>query len=243
MKEWIWTCGAFLTFFALPWAGEQTTAQAKEIEVELVGKLGGMSNFIEKESLGDSEFSIAGGLGLTALFRFDAGFGVGLNFNWTMSEQRLDLSKLTYSLEARDRWMTIHHPSFGLSLRYSISDMFDWGLRLNYGFGTVKTEMDIAGQLVANAFNLTGANLCWDLQTFDIALMGAFTWEIPETDLSIVIGLEFYAEFSRMYADDHSLEYARDLHGRRLDENSINSLGFNVLFGLRYDWYIDGKKN
>ena len=84
MKKWIWTFLAFLTCLALPWAGGQTTAQAKEIEVELVGKLGGMSNFIEKESLGDSEFSIAGGLGLTAL-----------NFNWTMSEQRLELSKLT----------------------------------------------------------------------------------------------------------------------------------------------------
>lgn len=239
VKKCLLTLFAFITFFSFSFAFEKPQAQAHEVEVELLGKLGAMSTYIDKESLGDPEFNVSGGLMLTGLFRFDAGFGVGLNFNWQMSEQRLDVSKLTYALNAHNRWMTVQNPSFGFTFRYAPSDIFDLALWLNYGFGSVDVDMDIEANPVADAFGLANANLNWNQQTFEIGLMAAFVWPIPNIDLSVVIGLQLYADFSRMYADDRSLNEAIDLHGRYLDENEIYNVGFNVSFGLRYDFYLN----
>lgn len=228
-----------LTVFSMGLLFAPQKAHANAIQFELLGKLGGEGNFLDKLSLGDPEFNVAGGLQLDALFRFDMGIGIGLNFNWNMTQQRLNLSKLTYAMQARDRWLTVQYPSIGLMLRYQVNPMLDLGAWFNYGFGSVDYDMDIENPVAAQAFGLNNAKLEYDLQTFEMGIMAAFTWQVPDIDLEIVIGGQLFADFSRMDADDRSLESARDIHGRRLDENNIYAIGFNVIFGARYDLYFD----
>ena len=238
---------ALLIFLAYGLVGQSSIAEAKShshvgksaVEVELLGKLGGMSNFIEKESFGDTQFDIAGGLMFNALFRFDMGVGVGLNFNWEMSRQRLELSKLTYALQARDRVATVQMPSCGFTLHYAPNRYFDSGFWINYGFGSYEAEMNVTNSVAASAFELTGANLKWDMQAVEIGILGEFTWDLPVDGLALVIGGQIYANFARLFADDSTLDNARDLHGRRVDENRIDSIGFNVVFGMRYSYWFN----
>lgn len=234
-KSWI-TWLAFLAFFICGFHAHTSEARADNaVQFELLGKLGGMSNFIDKESFGDTQFDVAGGLAVSALFRFDMGVGIGLNFNWEMSKQRLELSQLTYALEARDRYATVQLPSFGFTFRYMMSPYFDAGFWINYGFGSLAEDMRVGNSTVASAYGISNANLKWNMQAVEVGIMGAFCWETPLDNLFLVIGIQLYADFARLTAKDSSLDMARDVGGRRLDENGIDSIGFNIQFGVRYD--------
>lgn len=247
MKKSLLSFMALLVFFVSGLIGRADVAEAQSydhvgqsaVEVELLGKIGGMSNFIEKESFGDTQFDISGGLMVTALFRFDMGVGVGVNFNWEMSRQQLGVSKLTYALEARERVATVQTPSFGFTFHYASSKYFDMGMWINYGFGSYETDMVVHNEVAASAFNLTGATLKWDMQAVEIGLSGAFTWDLPVDGLALVFGAQIFANFARLMAVDSTLDNARDLHGRRVDKNHIDSVGFNIVFGVRYGYWFN----
>lgn len=230
----------FLSFGMLSMPQE---AQAEEVQFELLGKLGGTGDSVKKISLGDPKFEVSGGLEIAALFRFDMGIGVGLNFNWTMVKHRLDQTQLTYALEATNRKMVVQHPSVGLVLRYEMIDIVDLGLWMNYGFGHTDISYDSDwNEAAASSYGLNDANLKWQLQTFELGLMAAFMYKITSINLDVIVGLQGFVDFSRMVADDDTLKNARDIHGRHLDENSIYSGGFHIVFGARYD-LIFGEKS
>jgi len=139
VKKWLWTLLALAMVFPLSGL-VASQAQAEEVQFELLGRLGGTDNKMDKVSLGDPAFDVAGGLEIAALFRFEMGIGIGLNFNWTMSRPLLDQTKLTYALNARERQMTVQNPSIGLTLRYEMMDIVDFGLWMNYGFGSASIQ-------------------------------------------------------------------------------------------------------
>ena len=228
----------FLTFGSFVMQHE---AQAEEVQFELLGKVGGTSSTFDKASLGDPIFDVSGGLDFSVLFRFPVGVGIGLNLNWTMATQRLERTKLTYALEAKKREVVTQYPSIGLALRYQAGGIFDLGLWMNYGFGSVDIDYNNMNGAVASAFGLKNANLSWDLQTFELGIMGAFAYRIEKINLDVMFGLQAYIDFSRMLADDSTLENARDIHGRALDENSVYAGGFAVVFGARYDLIFGNK--
>ena len=237
---------AFATIF-ITGLGFSSQASAQAVEFELLGKLGGAGTYIDKESFGDSECNVAGGLQASVHFRFKVGAAIGINFNWTMLNQELDQSKLTYALKMKERELTTQYPSIGLSFRYAFKEIFDMGAWLNYGFGSAAIDYDKKSfdTTLGKAYNLVSpsgrvANFEWDMQTLEIGLMGAFVWTIPKVpELGVVVGLQLYADFSRLDRADSTLQDARDIHGRRLDENSIQTIGFNIVFGARYDLFID----
>jgi len=236
VKKWLWTLLALAMF--LPLSGlASSDARAEEVQFELLGKLGGAGNSIDKISLGDPSFDVAGGLSLAAMFRFEMGIGIGLNFNWTMTVPLLDQTQLTYALDARKREMTIQHPSIGLVLRYQPMEQIDLGFWMNYGFGSASIDYDTRNMnnTVAEAYRLNDAHLDWELQTFELGLMGAFVYKIKKVNIDVLIGLQAFFDFSRMVASDDTLRDARDISGRHLEDNSINTAGFNIVFGARYD--------
>ena len=242
VKKWLWTLMALVCFFSLGSWMTQREAQAQEVQFELLGTLGAGSSILDNKALGDTEFNILGGLHFSTLFRFDVGVAIGLNFNWTMLNQRLDESKLTYALEIRDREFTLQHPSFGVTFRYLIKDIFDLGLWLNYGFGNAKIDFrkGSMNETVAEAYGLIHnnrrANLKWDLQSFELGVSGYFAWDIPSLpELSIIVGLQGFFDVSRMRSSDSTLSDARDMSGKHLDENSVSTVGFMVVFGGRYN--------
>lgn len=242
MKKWLLTLMAFVTFFSFGGLMSQNEAQAQEVEFELLGKLGGGSTYFKNASLGDSEFNILGGLQMTVLCRFDLGLAIGVNFNWSMINQRLDETQLNYALEWKDREVTVQHPSFGVAFRYILLDMLDLGLWVNYGFGSVAIDYrkGTMNETVASAYGLMAngrrSNLKWDLQSFEMGVMGEFAWHIPAVpELAILVGLQLYLDASRMLASDSTLSEARDMHNNKLDENSVTTIGFMVVFGARYD--------
>lgn len=245
MKKCFLTLLAFATIL-ISGFGFSSQASAQAVEFELLGKLGGGGTFIDKASLGDSEFNVAGGLQTSVLFRFKNGAAVGLNFNWTMLNQQLDQTKLTYALKMKDRSLTTQYPSIGITARYLAKEIIDLGVWMNYGFGSAAIDYDKKAfdKTLGKAYNLVSnsgrvANFDWDMQTLEIGLMGAFVWVIPSVpELSVVVGLQFYADFSRLDRADSTLQDARDINGRRLDENSIQTLGFNIVFGARYDLFL-----
>ena len=163
-----------------------------------------------------------------------------------MLNQQLDQTKLTYALKMKDRSLTTQYPSIGLTARYLVKEIIDLGVWLNYGFGSAAIDYDKKAfdKTLGKAYNLVSnggrvANFDWDMQTLEIGLMGAFVWTIPKVpELSVVVGLQFYADFSRLDRADSTLQDARDIHGRRLDENSMQTLGFNIVFGARYDLFL-----
>ena len=246
MKKCLLSLLAFATIFITSGFGLSHEAAAQSVQFELLGKLGGASTFLSKESLGDTEFNVEGGLQASVLFRFDMGVAVGLNFNWTMIQQQLDQSKLTYALRMKDRNMTTQLPSIGIAFRYVTNKIFDLGLWLNYGFGSVGIDYDKHqfDTTLGRAYGLVSdsgriANFSWDMQTVEIGLMGAFMYQIPSLkELSIIAGAQLYADFSRLDRTDSTLQDARDIHGRRLDENSMQAVGFNIIFGIRYDVFL-----
>ncbi len=245
MKKCFLTLLAFATIL-ISGLGFSSQASAQAVEFELLGKLGGAGTYIDKESFGDSEFNVGGGLQASVLFRFKAGAAVGINFNWTMLSQDLDHSKLTYALKMKDRILTTQYPAIGLSFRYLVKEIFDLGAWINYGFGSASIDYNkrTFDTTLGKAYNLVSpggriANLEWDMQTLEIGLMGAFVWTIPKVpELGVVVGLQLYADFNRLDRADSTLQDARDIHGRRLDENSIQTIGFNIIFGARYDLFI-----
>ena len=225
-------------------------AQA-QVSLELVGKLGGESNWVRDEWLGDSKFGVAGGLRFAALARFSNNFGVGLNFNWTMSNQRVDVKRMQLDLGDRNRRdVVVQHPSFGVTFRYLIINMIDVGIWANYGFGSIKYDgikpakgMEQAAlDWKYNTGSLTSPNyvdLNYDLQTFELGFLAQCAWYIPDTTLAIIVGAEFFMNFSYMEASDtrmYDVEYKGE--GRK-DENHLDSFGFGFVFGIGYDFYFD----
>lgn len=235
MKKYFLTLLAFVMFFSFASMTAPQTAQAEEVQFELLGKLGGGNNALDKESLGDPTFDVAGGLQVSVLFRFDIGVGIGVNLNWTMLSQRLERTQLIYALETKSQEMITQHPSFGLALRYEVMDLVDLGLWLNYGFGSVEINYDKVHSTVASAYGLNNANLDWDMQTFEMGLMAAFFYKITSINLDIMVGIQGYVDFSRMTAKDETLMNAKDIEGRELHTNAIYTGGFNIVFGARYD--------
>ena len=73
----------FLAFLAAFCAFDLATSREAEAQVslELVGKLGGASNYFSDEWLGDTKFGVSGGLRLSGRVRFANNRGVGLNLN------------------------------------------------------------------------------------------------------------------------------------------------------------------
>jgi len=238
MKKWLISLLAFLTAFTIINFSATKEAHA-QLSLELIGKLGGVSTYIEKESFGDSIFDVGGGLQFSTLFRFEQGTAVGLNFNWTMIEQRLKRSELSNELGVTERWMTVQHPSFGFALRHAFVDFFELGLWINYGFGTVNIDWKGMDTKIAESYGLNNANLSWRLQSFELGLLLQFRWNIPTTHLYAIFGLQGFMDISRMYARDSSLANAIDRSGRNLDENSINTFGFLFVFGLSYDFFFE----
>lgn len=242
MKKLLLTLLALFTFVSFSGLLMQQEAQAEEVQFELLGKLGGTSDNLEKISLGDPIFDVSGGLEMAVLFRFEMGVGVGLNFNWTMINHRLEQTKLTSALNAKEREMTVQHPSVGLVVRYEMMDLVDLGVWMNYGFGSVKNEYSRWEKPVAAAYGLQGANLEWDMQTFELGIMAAFMYKITKINLDVIVGLQGFVDFSRMLAEDSSLDNAMDIGGRHLDENKLYSVGFHVVFGARYDLVFGNSK-
>ena len=223
-----------------------TVAEAEQVQFELLGKLGGTSNTYSKNSLGDPIFDVSGGLTFSTLFRFDMGVGIGLNFNWTMVEQWMDETKLTYALTAKERNTTFQLPSIGIAFRYEVAEIADFGLWLNYGFGSNAIDYKYANRetadLVKVAFNLNRANLEWELQSVEVGIMLAFMYKIEAASLDLVFGIQGFLDVSRMRAADSSLNMAIDLHGRHLDENTAYTGGFHIVVGARYDLMFGNKK-
>lgn len=240
MKQWILTLLACLLVFSCA-SVVTSQAQAEEVQFEILGKLGGAGNFVDKVALGDPIFDVAGGLELAAMFRFDMGIGIGLNFNWTMTTPLLDDTQLTRALEVRDNEMTIQYPSIGITLRYEVLDLIDLGFWMNYAFGSVKINNRNMNETVAAAYRLDNARLKWDLQTFEMGFMAAFMYKIRKINLDVLVGLQAFFDFGRMVPVDDSLMEARDIHNNELEENTLNTIGFNIVFGVRYD-LIFGKK-
>jgi hypothetical protein len=231
-----------VTIFSFGSLMTQKEAQAQQVEFELLGKFGAGNSYLDVSSLGVPEFNVLGGLQMSVLCRFDLGLAIGLNFNWTMLHQRIGETQLNYALEWRNREMTIQHPSFGVAFRYMIYDLFDIGLWLNYGFGSNEIEYKKGSQndMVASAYGMMAnnrrANLDWDLQSFEIGLAGIFSWRIPAVpELNVLVGLQLFLDASRMLAADSTLTEARDIHGNNLDENTLTTIGFMLVFGARYD--------
>ncbi|MBR4985537.1 MAG: hypothetical protein IKY83_07355 [Proteobacteria bacterium] len=243
MKKTLWMLLALMMTLTVGTLAAPQTAQAEEVQFELLGKLGGTGDFLGNESLGDPIFNVSGGLQITALFRFDMGVGVGLDFNWTMAAHRLGQTKLTTTLESREREMVVQHPSIGLTLRYEYNNLLDLGLWMNYGFGSVKNTYNKGfNSIAAEAFGITTNELEWDLQTFELGLMCAFMYKITKINLDVIIGLQGYVDFSRMISDAEYMTTIRDMDNEHMDENSLYSLGFNLVFGARYDLLFGDKK-
>lgn len=240
MKKFLLTSVAFLMVLVFLGLSNPKEAQA-QLSLELLGKLGGASTYLTKESFGDSIFDVTGGLQFSPILRFEMGLGIGLNINWTMIEQRLKKNELTNELGVTDRWMTTQHPSFGLTMRYEIFEFLEAGIFLNYGFGSVKLDLQGVNSQpnVAAKYGLNGANLKWSLQSFEIGFLTNFAWRIPNTFFSVVLGMQFYMDFSRMYAADDSLSNSTDAKNRNVDENGINTFGFLFTFGGRYDFHFE----
>lgn len=257
---------AFLMAFGAINLATSNDAQA-QVSVELVGKLGGEANFFDNEWLGDTNFDVSGGLRLSGIVRFANNFGIGLNFNWTMSSQSVTSErKNDLPAELNDygnREAVIQHPSFGVMLRYLIIDMVDLGLWMNYGFGHVAFDPVVAdtsmvmdpstrteSQMYVNLAESIGycrkesnATDCWDLgyglQTFELGLLGHVRWYIPDTTFAVIVGAEMFLNFSRMTADDSRLRSIQRGNKRGYDKNSMNSFGIQFVFGVGYDFYFD----
>ena len=168
-------------------------------------------------------------MNFATIMRFEQGFGIGLNLNWTMSNQRLkraSTSRMPGADKLTTRNMTVQHPSFGITARYFIYDIFDFGLWLNYGFGNVKMKFAPASELGSLA---TTESFRWDAQSFDFGLIGQVAWLIPNTDLSVLVGGHFFGVVSRLYADGTS----------QIEENSMFTIGFTINIGVRYDFYFE----
>lgn len=222
-----------------------------QISLELVGKLGGESNWVRDEWLGDSKFGVSGGLRFAALARFSNNFGVGLNFNWTMADQRLDVKRMQLDLGDRSRRnVVIQHPSFGVTFRYLLINMIDIGIWANYGFGSVKydpirpTDATKADALAwkYNTDSLTSpsyVDLNYDLQTFELGFLAHCSWYIPNTTLAIIVGAEFFMNFSYMEASDTRMYDVKYKDEGYKDENHLDSFGFAFVFGVGYDFYFD----
>lgn len=241
---------AFLMAFCALDLATSREAEA-QISLELVGKLGGESNWVKDEWLGDSKFGVAGGLRFSALARFANNFGVGLNFNWTMSNQRLDVKRMQLDLGDRNRRdVVVQHPSFGVTFRYLLINMIDLGIWANYGFGSVKYDpirpTDEHKQDALNWHYNTNTpaspqyvDLAYDLQTFELGFLAQCSWYIPNTTVAIIVGAEFFMNFSYMEATDTRMyDVAYKDEGRK-DENHLDSFGFGFVFGVGYDFYFD----
>ena len=236
MRKCFLTLLAFVMFFSLNAMTTTNTAQAEEVQFEVLGKLGGVSHTLSIDSMGDPIFDVAGGLQGSVIFRFAQGVGVGVNFNWTMSNQNLDETQLTYALKVKEPEMLTQHTSFGISLRYCMKNLIDFGFWINYGFGTATNRYEnIGNDIVAKAYGLYGNEFSWNMQSVELGLMAAFYYKITSINLDIMVGLQGYADFGRMESDAPELEQARDIFGNDLDENGISTGGFNIVFGVRYD--------
>ena len=243
VKKTIWMLLALMMTLSVGALALPQTAQAEEVQFELLGKLGGTGDFLGNESLGDPIFNVSGGLQFTALFRFDMGVGIGLNFNWTMIQHRLEQTKMTLPLEAREREMVVQHPSIGLALRYEYNNLLDLGIWMNYGFGSVKNTYNKGfNSTAAEAFGIMSNELEWDMQTFELGLQCAFMYKITKINLDVIIGLQGFIDFSRMLSEDEDMMTIRDMDNEHLDENSLYSLGFHIVFGARYDLIFGDKK-
>ncbi|MFA5624802.1 MAG: hypothetical protein WC966_07080 [Bradymonadales bacterium] len=228
MKRFILSLVGAALVFMLGGFGLAKEAQA-QISVEVLGKLGGVSTFIENERYGDSIFDVGGGLNFAGIVRFEQGFGIGLNLNWTMVDQRLKRAnplRMPGSERLTKREMVVQHPSFGVTARYFIADIFDLGLWLNYGFGNVKMKFSPSAEL--GPLNLI-ESFKWSAQSFDFGLIGQVAWLIPNTDLSVLFGGHIFGVVSRLYADGTS----------QIEENSLFTMGFTINIGVRYDFYFE----
>lgn len=215
--------------FALLLFGFTSREAQAQISVEVLGKLGGVSTYLDNERYGDSIFDVGGGLNFAGIMRFEKGFGVGLNLNWTMIDQRLKRAKedrMPGASALTKREMVTQHPSFGLTLRYFLFDIFDLGLWINYGFGNVKMKFSPSNVLGPLA---TTESFKWKAQSFDFGFIGQVAWLIPNTDLSVLVGGHFFGVVSRLYADGTS----------QLEENSLFTIGFTINIGLRYDFFFE----
>lgn len=243
VKKTIWMLLAFvMTLSGSAFLAPQA-AQAEEVQFELLGKLGGTGDILSNDSLGKPIFNVSGGLQFTALFRFDMGVGIGLDFNWTMIQHRLGQTQMTTPLEAREREMVVQHPSIGLALRYEYNNLLDLGLWMNYGFGSVTNTYNKGfNTTAAEAFGISDNELNWDMQTFELGIQAAFMYKITKINLDVIIGLQGFVDFSRMLSEDEEMTTIRDMDNEHLDENSLYSLGFHIVFGARYDLIFGDKK-
>lgn len=249
----------FLAFLAGFCAIDMATSRDAEAQVslELVGKLGGASNYFDDEWLGDTKFGVSGGLRFSGMVRFANNFGVGLNLNWTMADQKLQVKGLAEALgDDSRRYAVIQHPSFGITFRYLVIDMVDLGMWMNYGFGSVTfDQVEPTSEYAQDALDMNYnvgtlrspdyVDLEYQFQTFELGLLAHCRWYVPNTTLAIIVGAEFFMNFSSMESEDtrmHSVTYHEKKH---LDENSSQSFGFQFVFGAGYDFYLDafGKSN
>ena len=250
MKRFLLLFLAFFTAFGALNLATSRDAEA-QVSLELVGKLGGTSNYFDDEWLGDTKFGVSGGLRFATLVRFANNFGVGLNLNWTMTDQKLQVKGLAEALgDDSRRYAVVQHPSFGITFRYLVIDMIDLGLWMNYGFGSVNFDpieptaehAQAALDMNYNVGTLRApeyVSLEYQLQTFELGLLAHCRWYVPNTTLAIIVGAEFFMNFSSMESEDtrmHSVVYHNKKH---LDENSTQSFGFQFVFGLGYDFYLD----
>jgi len=243
----------FLAFLAAFGAYDMATSReaSAQVSVELVGKLGGESNYFDDEWLGDTKFGVSGGLRLSGLVRFANNVGVGLNFNWTMSEQRLKVKGLADALgDDSRRYVTIQHPSFGVNVRYMFLDMIDVGIWLNYAFGSADFDfVDPAADKEQAARDMNYdvgekghpnyVDTLFENQTFEFGILAHFRWYIPNTTCAVIVGAEFFMDFSAMEADDTRMHTVRFNDKKHLDETSMQSYGIQFVFGAGYDFYID----
>ena len=174
MKRFLVLVLTFLTAFCAFGLANSEEANA-QVSLELVGKLGGASNYFDDDWLGDPRFSVSGGLKLAALVRFDVGFGVGLNFNWQMADQKLRYGGLQKELlDKHNRNVVVQHPSFGVTFRYLFIDMLGAGIWFNYGFGNVKFDSinfdEKNTDITVPPGYLNRPELKYQLQTFEIAV-------------------------------------------------------------------------
>ena len=247
---------AGLVMFCVSALSFSNEAQA-QLSFELLGKVGAGANweglYADKNDptitafYGDSLIDVAGGLEFGVLLRFEMGFAVGLNFNWNMFSQYLD-EVSAYEIEVKEkkeepaqhyiidttdltkkqRRMTVQHPSIGLTLRYAFVDMFEVGIWVNYGFGSISMQFDTGKEgIFFPEYN--GESFDWDLQTFEFGLLAQLSWRIPSTTLSVLVGAHVFCDYSRVLADDTSL----------IDESDLTTFGFTFNVGARFDIYLD----
>lgn len=212
---------------------------------------------------GDSKIDLAGGLELGVLLRFEMGFAVGLNFNWNMSSQQLDevinrevsyttgtgdkKHKYDFNIDTqqfgvKQREMTVQHPSIGVTFRYAFSELFEVGLWLNYGFGSIGIDFDRTnphGEAPLSVFHTDHdkelaeierlETFSWDLSTFEFGILAQVSWRIPSTTFSVLFGGHIFVDYSRVIEDDRSL----------IHESDLTTFGFTFNVGARYDIYLD----